>query len=303
LRPYAAIASCLRCESRPEHRRRIVKAAHARRGHERPDPRGNGSQGLRLSPHPVHDARRAEAIRAKEVDERLSRPLLGDQLLRVEIDGRRAQALAILGGRVDPFGKGRRRPTAAAGAGVDEPLMLDDLDQPRRQVEHLTSVRLLRHRPRQAGSAMAARAGFMRHDPVGVGDPPQRIALMAPLPAAGLVGRFAKAHRLLLQPVARGRLRTRRTVLTQPALQLPILRPQGRVLRSQARVLALKLPDAPLKPSDPTPKLIQKNPNLGGNVHSCLESQSVPADSPKSKPNAHFLQTVAARTHPSLGVT
>ena len=181
--------------------------------------------------------------------------------------------------------------------------MLDDFDQPRRQVEHLTPVCPLRHRPRQAGSAMAARAGFMRHGPIGSATRCSVSPLWPRCPPPDFSEGSREARRLLLQPVARGRLRTRRTVLAQPALQLPILRPQGRVRRSQARVLALKLPNAPLKPSDPTLKLIQKSPNLGRNVHSCLKSQSVLPDSPKSRPSTHFLQNRGSQDDPSLGVT
>ena len=282
MRPYAAIASCPRCESRPEHRRRIIKAAHARPRHQRANPVGDGSQGLRLSLHPAHHAGRAKPIRAEEVGERLGRPVLGDQLLHMEIDGRRAQALAILGRRADPSGKGRRRPAAAAGAGIDQTPMLGDLDQLRRQVEHLAPLRLMRHRPRQASPAMAARAGFMGHDPVRLGDPLERIALMTLLSAAGFGGRLAKAHRFLPQPVARRRLRTRRTVKAELALQI-------RVLRAQGRILSLKLRHPAFKRLDPALKSLNENPNLGRNVHPHLESQELSSDTPKSNPRQPFL--------------
>ena len=116
---------------------RLVETAHARRGQERADPPGDRRKRAGLSSHPVHHAGRSDGRNAEEVGERLSRPLLGDQLLQMEINGRRAQPLAILRRRLDAIGKGRPRAPAAAGAGVDEPSALGDFDQRLRQVEDL----------------------------------------------------------------------------------------------------------------------------------------------------------------------
>ena len=71
-------------------------------------------------------------------------------MLGVEIDRQSPEALAILG-RSARFGR-KRRPgaPAAAGAGVDKALMLDDLEQPLRQIEHLTPLNACRHRRTQS---------------------------------------------------------------------------------------------------------------------------------------------------------
>jgi len=64
----------------------------------------------------------------------------------------------------------------------------------------------IRQQPRLA---MRASLGRMLDDPVGLGELTQRIAAMAFLPSARLAGARAQAAqspRLLLQPIARGRL-------------------------------------------------------------------------------------------------
>ena len=150
-----------------------------------------------------------------------------NQLLQMEIDRRRTQPPAILRRRLHPVGKGRRRPPAAAGAGVDQTPMLGDLDQFLRQIEDLARLHVPRHRGRQAGAATPAGARLVNDDPVRIGDPLERIALVAGLSPAGLAGRFAQARRLLPQAVARRRLRTRRTVNAKTALQIGVPPPRN----------------------------------------------------------------------------
>jgi hypothetical protein len=104
--------------------------------------------------------------------------------------------------------------------------MLGDLDQPFRQVEHLTPLHSCRHRRAQGAAAMAASGSRVRHDPVGLGDLAKGFALVPLLPATRTPRRLAKAHRLLSQPIARRRFRTRRTVQTQPPAKFRILSPQ-----------------------------------------------------------------------------
>ncbi len=228
---------CLACDAEAG----LVEAAHPRRGGERADPPGDRRKRAGLSPHPVHHARGSDGRNAEEVGERLRRPVLGDQLLRMQIDGRRAQTLAILRRRLHACGKGRPRAPAAAGAGIDGPPMLGDFDPLRRQVEDLARLRFPRHRKREAGAAMAAGARLVQHDPVRIGDPLERIALVARLPAARLAGRFAQARRLLPQAVARRRLRTRRTVEAKPALQIGVLRRKDAFSRSSSATRASSL--------------------------------------------------------------
>jgi hypothetical protein len=62
----------------------FIEAAHARGGDERADPPGDRRQRAGFSPHPVDHARRTDGRDAEEVGERLSRPVLGDQLLQME---------------------------------------------------------------------------------------------------------------------------------------------------------------------------------------------------------------------------
>ena len=162
----------------------------------------------------------------------------------VEIDRQSPEALAILGRSARFDRKGRPGAPAAAGAGVEKALMLDDLEQPLRQIEHLTPLNACRHRRTRGAAAMQASRGRMRHDPVGLGDLAKGFALVPLLPAARAARRLAKAHRLLLQAIARRRLRTRPTVQPKPAPKLGILSPQCLQLplkrRNQSRDLRRK---------------------------------------------------------------
>ena len=204
----------------------FVEAAYARPQEKRANPGGDGQEGLGAAPRPLRDARRREALYAEKIGEGLRRAVLRDQLLRMQIDRRRLETLAILRRPAHPFGKSRPRPAAAGGASVDKAPMLGDLDQPFRQVEHLTPLHADRHGRTQVRAAMTAGVGFVRHNPVGLGNLPQGLAFMALLTAARPARPFAKAHRLLSQPVARRGLRTRRAVQAKPAPKLRILSPQ-----------------------------------------------------------------------------
>jgi hypothetical protein len=103
--------------------------------------------------------------------------------------------------------------------------------------------------------------------------------------------------RLLLQPVARRRLGTRRAVKIKPPPKRGVFRPQG-------RVLALKLGHSRLERLDPALKSFDEAANLGGKLHSHLESHFHPADSPKSVSIRISALTVTFRTHPpTLAVT
>ncbi len=132
----------------------------------------------------------------------------------VEIDRRRPDALPVLRRRGDARGKRGFRLSAARRAAIDRGLMLRDLDQPVRQIEHLPPLHVPLHRNRQPRQTKPARLRFVPHDPIGRLDLPERVALVSRLPAAFLVRAPAEAAgdaRLLLQPIARRRLGTRRT--------------------------------------------------------------------------------------------
>jgi hypothetical protein len=151
------------------------------------------------------------------------------------------------------------------------------LEQPLRQIEHLTPLHPRRHRQAQAAAAMPAGRSLVRHDPVGLGDLAKRFALVPLLPAAWPPGRFAKAHGLLPQPVARGGLRTRRTVQTQPAPEFRVLSPQRFQL--------------PLKRRNQGRDLRRRN-------HSPTESYSASPDSPPNPQKPKIQQPVTNQTHP-----
>jgi hypothetical protein len=229
---------------------------------------------------PLRDARRREAVRAEKIGERRRRAVLGDQLLGIEVDRRRPDALAILRRPTHTLGKSRPRRPAADGAGVDEALMLGDFDQPLRKIEGLAPLHPDRHRRAQARAAMAAGAGFGLDDPIGLGDLTQGLAFVALLPAARPARPFAKAHwrARLPQTVARRRLRTCRTVQSEPAPEFGVLSPQGFQL--------------PLKRGDQRSNVRREN-------HPLRESQTSKPRSPIAAPNPIFPPTVTFPTHPA----
>ena len=124
-----------------------------------------------------------------------------------------------------------------------------------------------------------ARGGDERADPPG--DRRKRAGRLGPL---------------LPQAVARGRLRTRRTVEAKPALQIGVLCPQG-------GVLALKPGHPTLKRLDPALKFFDEAANFGRKLHARLESQPAPAHSLKPISSPISPPTVTFRIHPSLAVT
>ncbi len=132
---------------------------------------------------------------------------------------------------------------------------------------------------------MAARARLMPNHAIGIGDLPQRAALVAGLAAARLARAAAQAARdarLLLQPVARRRLGAVRAVLPQ--------------LSAKVRHFSLKRRDPPSQRGD---QLF----DFGRENHPTLDSDSSPAVSknPPTKPLS--TPPVTFRTHSGLGVT
>src|SRR5262245_30083523 len=143
-------------------------------------------------------------------------------------------------------------------AAVDRDLMLRNHKRALGKVEHLALLgpgRRLRFEPR---TAMAAGARLVPNHMIGIGDLPQRAALMALLPAARLAraaSQAARDTRLLLQPVARRRLGTVRTVLSQ--------------LPTKIGHFSLQRSDLALQRSD---QLL----DFGGKIHPTLDSDSRP---------------------------
>ena len=180
---------------------------------------------------------------ADEVGHRLRDPVLGNELLHIEIDRRRSDARAILSRRDHPLRETRRGLAAAVGATIDHRLMFGDFQSRLGHIEHLPLLNPRDHRCRQSGQAMATRLRFVPFDDVGLCDLLQPIAGMSRLPAARLARLAARAAgdaRRPLQAVARWRLAAVRAVLVQ-------LTPQVRDLMAQRRVLK------PAKPQSRAP--------------------------------------------------
>ena len=155
-------------------------------------------------------------------------------MLDIEIDRRRLEALAILGGRDHAFGKRRLRHASAMRAAVDRGLMFRDQERALGKVEHLALLDPYRRLRLERPAAMAAGVRRVPNHMIGLGDLSQRVALVPPLPAARLARTAAQTAgdaRLLPQPVARRRLRTVRTVPPQLPAKIGHLRLERRDLR------------------------------------------------------------------------
>ena len=150
---------------------------------------------VRLLSHPGDDAGRTDQRRAEQIVQRLRGPILGDQLLDVEIDRRRLDALAILGRRDHAFGKRRLRHASAMLAAIDRGLMFRDQQRALGKIEHLALLDPYRRLRVERRTTMSARAGLMPNNGIGIGDLPQRAALVALLAAARLARATAKASR------------------------------------------------------------------------------------------------------------
>ena len=225
----------------------------------------------RLPGHPGHDAGRTDRHGGEQIAQGLRDAILGDQLLDIEIDRRRPDALAVLGRRDDAVGKRRLRHALAMRATVDRGLMLSHHERALGNVENLPLLDA-RHRLRvEPRTATAASADLVSNHGVGTRRLPQSAAFVTPLAAARLGRTTAQTSRdpgLLLQPVARRRLRTVGTVQIQSSPQVGHLRPKRGYLRPQG--------------SD-------QIRGFGGNLHPTLESDSSLRVRQTRKPNSNLL--------------
>ena len=206
-------------------------------------------------------------------------------MLDIEIDRRGLDALAVLGRRHHAFGKNRLRHAPAMRAAVNRGLMFRDPQRALGKVEHLPLLDPYRRPRLERPTAMAACARRVPNHAIGIGDLPQRAALMTRLPAARLARTAAQTApdtRFLPQPVTRRRLRTVRAVPPQLPAKIGHLGPKRRDLRPQRRYQLL---------------------DFDGKNHPTLDSQSRPAVSRNPHIKAVFPNTVAFRTHHTLGVT
>jgi len=141
--------------------------AHRGLGHERGDPRRDSLEFLGLPLAPGDDAVGTKSRRAEQVGHRLRHPVLGNELLHIEIDRRRPHARAILSRRDHPLRETRRGLAAAVGAAIDHRLMFGDLQSRLGQIKHLPLLGSRDHRPRQPGQAMATRLRLVPLDHIG----------------------------------------------------------------------------------------------------------------------------------------
>ena len=263
---------------------RFVEAAH-RRGC---DAFANGTidrrQRFRLAANPTGHGR-AAGRRPEQVLQDLRGSFFGHELLSVEVDARRLDALAILGRRNHAFGEGGARASAASRAVVDRRAVLGHDQRLLRKIENLAlfvAGLRIRQKPRPA---MRASLGRVLDNPVGLGDLAQRIAAMAFLAPARLACARAQAPqyaRLLLQPVARWRLGAVGAVQVQPS-------PKLRVLRFKRLYPAHQRGD----------KLF----DFGRQNHPTLESETDLLVSKNHNAEIDQAPDVAFRTHPGLAVT
>src|ERR1700691_1964382 len=264
---------------------RLVEMANLLAGDALADPLVDRRQLFRLLAHPGDDARRTDPRRAEYVAHRLRGPILGDQLLDVQIDRRRLEALAILRRRDHAFGKRRPGHAPAMLAAVGRSLMLRHQQQALGKIEHLALLDRDRRLRIERQTAMSAHARLVRNHEIGLGDLPQRVARVAFLAAAllaGLAAQTAGRSRLLLQSVARRRLRAVGAVQPQAAQKLGH---QGLELRDPAVLRSQQLLD------------------FGRDDHPASDSDSSPAVPNNQPAGISFHEPVAIRTHHRLGVT
>ena len=147
----------------------------------------------------------AEAGGGEQIGHSLADPVLGDQLLDVEIDRGRSQARTVLHVRRHRVRERRLRHAATMVAAVDRGAVFGDLQAWLRQIEHLAALLVRHHRRGQASLAVSACGYSVTFDAVRLVHRMQGIPLVPDLPTAGLSRPAAQAFehpRRLFQAVA-----------------------------------------------------------------------------------------------------
>ena len=241
------------------------------------------AQRLRFLSHPSDDAGRTDQRRAEQIAQRSRGSILGDQLLDVQIDRRRLDALAILGRRDHAFGKRRLGHASAMQATVDRGPMFRDQQRALGDIEHLALLDPDRPLRIQRQTATPTQAGLMQNNRVGVAHLPQRAAPVALLTAARLARATAQADGepgLLLQPIAGRRLGAIRTIEAQST-------PKLRILGFKHRKTSLK-------------RRYQFH-DFGRKHHTAIDSDSFDAVFSQSVTGIHFHRTCDLSDSPRLG--
>jgi hypothetical protein len=135
---------------------------------------------------PSHHAGGAEAAGREQIGHDLADPVLGDQLLDIQVDRCCPQVRSVLHMGRHRVWKRRLRGAVAMMASVDRGLVFGDLQAWLGQVKHLPPFHLRHHRRGQASLAVSARGCGVTFDAVGLVHLTQGIPLVADLPAASL---------------------------------------------------------------------------------------------------------------------
>jgi hypothetical protein len=216
--------------------------------------------------------------------QRLRNPIFGHELLLVDIDCGRLEALAILRRRDDALRKRGPRIEPAMGAAVDRNAMFGDFQQAVGQFKHLTLF-LADHRAWvERRRTMAAGARYVVDDPVGIGDLPQRVAAMALLAAAALARARRKLPRrrgFFLNPSLQRRFRTVGAVKSQPTASSAFSARSASITPSSERI----------------------NPSISGGRTIPLRSQKNADSSQKKHADHRFSTHRDISDSPGLGVT
>src|SRR5208283_3827550 len=199
----------------------LVHVFDGRAGDVIADRRDHALQPLGAGAAHCGEGRRGK-LHAEQIGHEGDEARFGQQLIVQQIDHEGGDPGPILHRRVNAFGEVRSRRGAASGAVAGVRTMFGDNQRPRfRQIEYLSRRVTPRHVQRQRRAAFGAGRGKVIFDSVGLGSLPQRLALVALLPARLPLGFLAQAAhpRQLLQPIARRRLAAVRTVQAEPALE------------------------------------------------------------------------------------
>ena len=246
----------------------------------------NSLQLLRLLADPGDDAGRTDQRGAEQIARRLRGPVLGDELLDIEIDRRRLDALAILHRRDHAIGKPRPGLAPAIFAAVDRGLMFRDHERALGKIEHLAFLEL-----RSPTSDRGTNRNGHRHTPCAQSPNPDRRLAATWRP-------YGPSARRLAGPMRRAGCReraaspsTRRSKAAGNCSNCPApIAGEGPPLQPQA-------PRSGVSARRSIPRLRQEEPCL------LLIQNSPPAVS-KDQPNKPlFKSPVTFPTHPGLGVT
>ena len=111
----------------------LVEMANRGLGHALADGLVDRTQLSRLLVHPSDDAGRTDRRGGEQIAQGLRDAILGDQLLDIEIDSRRPDALAVFCRRDDALGKSSLRHVSAMRATVNRGLMFGDHERALRE--------------------------------------------------------------------------------------------------------------------------------------------------------------------------